>query len=212
MAVTIHSVVHASVLDPEGLLRGFGSAAFAVALAILVIECGVIFGAVLPGDSLLFIVGVLIANGFIPVSVWVALPVLVVAAFAGNLIGYWTGAKIGPALLRRPDSRIFKREYVDRTQVFFDKHGTRAIVLARFVPIVRSIITSAAGIARMNYRVFATYSGIGAVAWVIAMTLGGYYLGNVTVIREHVDVVTLVIIALSLVPVFFESLRHRNRS
>ena len=212
MAVTIHSVVHASVLDPEGLLRGFGSAAFAVALAILVIECGVIFGAVLPGDSLLFIVGVLIANGFIPVSVWVALPVLVVAAFAGNLIGYWTGAKIGPALFRRPDSRIFKREYVDRTQVFFDKHGTRAIVLARFVPIVRSIITSAAGIARMNYRVFATYSGIGAVAWVIAMTLGGYYLGNVTVIREHVDVVTLVIIALSLVPVFFESLRHRNRS
>ena len=203
-------MVHAGLLDPEGMLRGFGSLALVAAMAILFIECGVIFGAVLPGDSLLFIVGTLVATKFIDLPLIVVLPLLMAAAFGGNIVGYWTGAKIGPALFRRPDSRLFRRQFVDDTNAFFAKHGTRAIVLARFVPIVRSLITSIAGIGRMDYRTFLTYSGIGAVAWVLTMTVAGYYLGTVDFVAQHIDVVTVGIIALSLVPVVFEAHRHRR--
>lgn len=203
-------MVHSGLLDPEGLLRGFGSLALVAALAILFIECGVIFGAVLPGDSLLFIVGALVATGFITVPLPIVLPLLIVAAFAGNIVGYWTGAKIGPALLRRPDSRFFRQQFVDDTNTFFVKHGPRAIVLARFVPIVRSVITSVAGIAKMDYRTFVTYSGVGAVLWVLSMTVSGYYLGTVDIVARNIDVVTIGIIALSILPMAVEAYRHRR--
>lgn len=202
-------VVQVGVLDPEGLLRGFGPMAFAAALAILFVECGVIFGAVLPGDSLLFIVGALLATGFIDVPLAVALPALMIAAFAGNVVGYWSGQRIGPALFRREDSKLFKQHYVEDTRAFFEKHGPRAIVLARFVPIVRSVITSVAGIGAMNYRQFITYSGIGAVAWVASMTLAGYFLGTVPVVANNIELVTVGIVALSVVPVIVEARRHR---
>lgn len=203
-------IVTTGVLDPEGMLKGFGSLAFVAALVILFVECGVIFGAVLPGDSLLFIVGTLIATGFISVPLIAALPLMIAAAFAGNVVGYWTGAKIGPALFRRPDSKLFRQQYLDDTNAFFSKHGSRAIVLARFVPIVRSVITSVAGIAKMDYRTFVTYSGIGAVAWVLSMTLAGYFLGTVPLVADNIEAVTIGIIVLSLVPVVIESRRHRR--
>ena len=206
----ISTAVHAGLLDPEGLLSGFGSTAFVAVLAILIIECGVIFGAVLPGDSLLFVTGMLIQSGFITVPLWVAIPAMALAAFAGNVIGYWTGAKIGPALFRRPDSRLFKHEYVEQTHAFFERHGVRAIVLARFVPIVRAIITSVAGIAGMNRRTFLIYSAVGAVGWVTLMTLAGVTLGQVEVIKAHIDIVTLVIVALSIVPIALETMRARR--
>jgi membrane-associated protein len=205
-------VVPTGVLDPQGLLSHFGSAAFIAVLAILIFECGVIFGAVMPGDSLLFVTGMLIQSGFIAVPLWVAIPAMVLAAFAGNVIGYWTGAKIGPALFRRPDSRLFKQEYVERTHQFFERYGVRAIVLARFVPIVRAVITSVAGIARMDYRVFLTFSAVGAAAWVTFMTLAGVVLGHVEYIRTHIDVVTLAIVALSAMPIGLELIRARKSS
>lgn len=206
------SNVSTGLLDPEGLLRGYGPLALVVVLAFLVIECGIIFGAVLPGDSLLFMTGVLMSSGFITTPWWLAMPIMFAAAFAGNLLGYWSGARVGPALFRRPDSRLFRQEYVDHTHAFFATHGARAIVLARFVPIVRAIITSMAGIARMDYRVFVTYSAVGAALWVVLLTTAGMLLGHVDLIRTHIDVVTLLIVALSLIPVAVEVRRRRNTS
>ncbi len=206
------AVIHSGLLDPQGLLTGFGSAAFGIALAILVLECGVIFAAILPGDSLLFIVGVLIASGFISVPLAVAILVMIIAAFVGNLIGYWTGAALGPALFKRPDSKYFKQEFVSTTKEFFDKYGTRAIVLARFVPIVRSVITSMAGVGKMNYRTYAVFSAIGAALWVTVLTLAGYFLGNVAFVKNHIDLVTVAVVAISAIPLAFEYLRQRRSS
>ncbi len=207
------SIQAAGLLDPEGLLKGFGSLALVVACGILFIECALLIGLVLPGDSLLFIVGILLATGFISTPVWIAIVAMSIAAILGNLLGYWTGAKLGPKLFSRPDSRVFKQEYVVVTQNFFEKHGPRAIVLARFVPVVRPVITSMAGVARMNFRIFATYSTIGGILWVITLTLAGYFFGGIQFVADNIELVALGIVALSLVPVVLEVLKQRkNRS
>lgn len=202
---------HSSVLNPQGLLEGFGSWALLGACAILFVECGILLGLILPGDSLLFIVGLLLASGFIKTPLVVAIVAMSVSAIAGNLLGYWIGAKAGPTLFRRPDSKIFKQEYVDKTHEFFDKYGSRSIILARFVPIVRSLITGLAGVGRMEYKTYAIYSAVGGILWVTSMTLAGYYLGNITFIKEHIDLVAVGIVLLSVLPIAFELLR-RNRA
>ena len=205
------SIQAAGLLDPEGLLKGFGGLALFAACAILFIECGLLVGVILPGDSLLFIVGMLIASNFITTPLAIALLLMTVSAIAGNLLGYWTGSKVGPKLFSRTDSKIFKTEYVVTTQNFFEKHGSRAIVLARFVPIVRSVITGMAGIAKMNFRTYATFSTIGGVAWVSSMTLAGYFLGSIPIIKENIDLVAIGIVLLSLIPVIIEVLRQRKQ-
>ncbi len=206
------SIQAAGFLDPEGLLKPFGSLALAVACGILLIECALLIGLVLPGDSLLFIVGILLATGFISTPVWIAIVAMSVSAILGNLLGYWTGAKLGPKLFNKPDSRIFKQEYVVITQNFFEKHGPRAIVLARFVPVVRPVITSMAGVARMNFRVYATYSTIGGILWVVTLTLAGYFFGGIQFVADNIELVTLGIVGLSLMPVVLEVLKQRRKS
>ncbi len=206
------SIQTAGLLDPEGLLKGFGSLALFAACLILFIECGLLVGVILPGDSLLFIVGMLIASNFITTPLALALLLMSICAIAGNLLGYWTGAKVGPKLFNRPDSKLFKTEYVVTTQNFFEKHGSRAIVLARFVPIVRSVITALAGVARMDYKTYATYSTIGGILWVSSMTLAGYFLGSIPVIKDHIDLVAIGIVLLSLIPVAVEVIRHKRKS
>jgi len=203
--------VHTGLLDPEGLLKGFGGWALGAACAILFIECGILLGLILPGDSLLFIVGLLLASGFIATPLWLALLLMSIAAIAGNLLGYWTGAKVGPKLFNRPDSKIFKHEYVVTTSVFFEKHGSRAIILARFVPFVRSIITGMAGVARMNYRTYAIYSAVGGVLWVVLLTLSGYFLGNIQFVKDHIEIVTIGLVFASSVPIYFE-VRRQSRN
>ena len=204
------SIQAAGFLDPEGLLKGFGSLALVVACGILLIECALLIGLVLPGDSLLFIVGILLATGFITTPVWVAIIAMSVAAILGNLLGYWTGAKLGPKLFSRPDSRFFKQEYVVITQNFFEKHGPRAIVLARFVPVVRPVITSMAGVARMNFQIYATYSTIGGILWVITLTLAGYFFGGIQFVADNIELVTIGIVGLSLIPVILEVLKQKR--
>jgi membrane-associated protein len=194
----------AGVLSPDGLLHSFGPWAFAAVLAIVFIECGLLVGLVLPGDSLLFITGMFIATKFIHVNLVLAIVLIAIVAIAGNLVGYWLGAKLGPALFRRPDSRFFKQEYVARTEEFFSQYGPRAIVLARFTPIVRTLITAVAGIARMEYRTFATFSAIGGVLWAAVMTLLGYYLGTVPFISKHIEVLTIAVVTISVIPIILE--------
>ena len=206
------SIQAAGFLDPEGLLKGFGSLALVVACGILLIECALLIGLVLPGDSLLFIVGILLATGFISTPIWVAIIAMSVAAIIGNLLGYWTGAKFGPKLFNKPDSKFFKQEYVVVTQNFFEKHGPRAIVLARFVPVVRPVITSMAGVAQMNYRIYATYSTIGGILWVVSLTLAGYFFGGIQFVADNIELVTLGIVGLSLIPVLFEVLKQRRQN
>ncbi len=203
---------HQGVLNPQGLLEGFGSWAFMGACVILFVECGILLGLILPGDSLLFIVGMLIASGFIQTPLIIAIIALAISAITGNLLGYWFGAKAGPALFNRPDSRIFKQEYVTQTHDFFDKYGSRSIILARFVPIVRSLITGLAGVGRMDFKVFSTFSAIGGLLWVTSLTLAGYYLGNVTFIKEHIDFVAVVIVLLSVIPIGVEVARRKRAS
>lgn len=203
---------HQGALNPQGLLEGMGSLALVGACVILFVECGILLGLILPGDSLLFIVGLLIASGFIQTPLAIAIIAMSIAAITGNLLGYWVGAKAGPALFRRPDSRIFKQEYVDQTHAFFEKYGSRSIILARFVPIVRSLITGLAGVGKMDFKTYSTFSAIGGVLWVASLTLAGYYLGNVTFIKEHIDLVAIVIVLLSVIPIGVELMRRKRTS
>jgi membrane-associated protein len=207
----VHSqIVHTSALNPSDLLTKFGSIAFIAVLAIVFTECGILLGLILPGDSLLFITGMFIASGQINVNIWLAIALITIAAIVGNLVGYWLGTKIGPPLFRRPDSKLFKQEYVERTHKFFDQHGARAIILARFVPIVRTLITATAGIAAMPFRNFAVNSAIGGVLWVGLLTGAGYKLGDNDTIKAHIELFTLGIVLLSLLPVAIEFLKARR--
>jgi membrane-associated protein len=193
-------------LDPTHLINTFGLIGM---MAILFAECGLLVGFFLPGDSLLFTAGLLVAGGLVA-PLWLVLLLLPVAAVAGNLVGWWIGRKAGPAIFDRPDSRLFKAHHVERARDFFDRNGARAIILARFVPVVRTFVTVMAGAARMDFRRFALYSLIGGVVWTTVVTLLGYWLGHVAVVRDHVELFILGIVALSLVPVAIEALRRRS--
>ena len=201
-----------SWLDPQTLLENLGNWSLWGAAGIVFAECGLLVGFFLPGDSLLFTVGLLIGQGSVKAPLWLACLVLTVAAFAGNVVGYEIGRKVGPAIFRRPDSRLFRQEYVDKTVTFFETYGPRAIVLARFVPIVRTFITVVAGVGRMDRRKFLTYSGIGAVLWATGVTVLGRILGGVAFVRDNLEVMLLAIVAISVLPVAFELLRGRARA
>jgi membrane-associated protein len=198
------------LLDPQSLIDRFGTYALWGSALIIFIECWLF--PFLPGDSLLFTVGLLISqqSGDVGEPIWFACLVLTVAAVASNIVGYVVGAKAGPAIFKKPDSRVFKQEYIDKTFAFFDKYGARAIVLARFVPIVRTFITLAAGVGRMPMRRFVTYSAIGAVLWATGVTLLGYWLGQIEFVREHIDLILVGLVLLSVVPIAIEALRARS--
>jgi membrane-associated protein len=200
-----------SWLDPENLIEMFGSWALPGVAAVVFVETGLLFP-FLPGDSLLFTVGLLTGTGVIANPLWLVCAVLFAAAFLGDQCGYAIGRFAGPKIFRREDSRLFKQSYVDQTYAFFDKYGGRAIVLARFVPIVRTYIPVAAGIGRMPYRHFVTYNVIGAFLWGVCVTLLGYFLGSLAFVRDNIEPILIGIVALSLVPVAIEILRARYRA
>jgi membrane-associated protein len=194
-------------LDPTHLINTFGLAGMAL---VLFAECGLLIGFFLPGDSLLFTGGLLIADHLIA-PLWVALLLLPVAAVVGNLVGFWVGRTAGPKLFDRPDSRLFKRKHLERAHEFFERNGRKTIVLARFVPIVRTFATVVAGAARMEFRTFAVYSLIGGILWTVGVSLLGFWLGQVDVVRQHIEPFIVGILALSFVPVVIEALRARRR-
>lgn len=197
-----------SWMDPQWLLDRFGQEFFWVGVAIVFIECGLLFP-LLPGDSLLFAVGLFIARGDIDMPLLVALVILTLAAFLGNVAGYEFGRAVGGPLAKH-DGRFIKKQYFDQTEAFFDKHGNKALVLGRFVPIVRTFVTVVAGIGRMDRRRFFVWSGIGAMLWATGLTLLGYFLGGVDVIHDHLEAAILVIVFVSVLPMIFEVVRHRR--
>jgi membrane-associated protein len=194
-------------LDPDVLIEAFGMLGM---LAIVFVESGLLVGFFLPGDSLLFTAGMLSANNVLP-DLWVLLVTIPLAAIAGDQVGYAIGRKAGPAIFNRPDSRFFHHEHVERAQEFFDRHGPRTIVVARFVPIVRTFAPVTAGVARMNYRIFLTYNIVGGVLWGVGVTLLGYFLGQVELIEANIEFVLIAIVGISFVPIAIELLRNRRR-
>ena len=198
-------------LDPQTLLTNFGDVAFWVVLGIIFAECGLLIGFFLPGDSLLFITGLFIASGFISINIWLACLLLLIAAVVGNAVGYGIGYKVGPALFTRDDSRLFKKEYVDKTHSFFAKYGGRAIILARFTPIVRTFITAIAGVARMDFRRFMLFSAIGGVIWAVGVTLAGYFLGTIPFVKDNIGAILLLVVVVSVVPIIWEFIKHRRQ-
>jgi membrane-associated protein len=188
-----------------------------LALAALIIfaETGLLIGFFLPGDSLLFVAGFLASKPkglpHLP-SIGLVVPVLIVAAFVGNQVGYLIGSKFGPAVFDRPDSRLFSQRNVARTQAFFDHHGTKALVLARFVPIVRTFVPVLAGVGKMQQRTFVTANAIGAVVWAGGVTVLGYFLGQVDAIKNNIELAAIAVVAISLLPVGIEFMRHRRAS
>lgn len=198
-------------LDPATLLADYG---LWVAVLVIFAECGLLVGFFFPGDSLLFTLGLFTnpggSHGHISQPIWLACLLVSIAAVAGNQVGYLIGRQAGPRIFNRPDSRLFKREYVDKTNAFFERYGPRAIVLARFVPIVRTFITVSAGVGRMNYRTYTIYTVIGGVLWGTGVTLLGYSLGGVDFVAKHIELILIGIVAVSVLPIVFELLRSRR--
>jgi len=199
-------------LNPDSLLKMLGTWALWGAAAIIFAECGLLIGFFFPGDSLLFTVGLFVGAEAIKQPLWLCCLVLTVAAFAGNVVGYHIGRTAGPSIFNRPESRLFRQEYVDHTVAFFDKHGPKAIVLARFVPIVRTFITVIAGVGKMDQRRYLLYSGIGGLLWATGVTVLGYFLGSVQFVHDHIELILLAIVLVSVLPMGFEFLRHRRRA
>jgi len=201
-----------SWMDPDQLVRAFGPWALWGVAFVVFAECGLF--AILPGDSLLFTVGLLTASGVVPHSMVFVCLVLTVAAVAGNVVGYWIGRLIGPPLFKPRTGlvgRVLNPKYVEQTRVFLDRYGSRALVLARFVPIVRTFVTLVAGVSRMDFRKFIGYTAIGGVLWACGVTILGYFLGNVTLIKNNIDAVLVLIVLVSLVPMAVEFVLHRRR-
>jgi len=186
----------------------YGGWTYALVFAIIFAETGFVFTPFLPGDSLLFAVGAIAARGSLSVVTLVIL--LAVAAIAGDTVNYWIGTVLGPRLFHGERTRWLNRRHLDRTHEFYEKYGNMTIVLARFIPIVRTFAPFVAGMARMTYWRFLVYNVMGGIVWVLLFVLGGYFFGNLSIVRENFSLVILAIILLSLMPPVLEYLRRRR--
>lgn len=211
----IHSILDflRALTTPDGLRHILGQVfsgwlGYAALCGIAFCETGLLVGVVLPGDSLLFTVGVVAGDGALNIAVVNVLFSL--CAILGDSTGYFLGRRTGRAIFSRPDSLLFKREHLMRTKAFYEKHGGRTIIYARFVPIVRAFSTFVAGVAEMPYRRFLPYSIGGCIGWVFLFTMLGYGLGSVPFVRRYFDKVIIVIIVASLLPTLFEVLKSRR--
>jgi membrane-associated protein len=199
-------------LEAEHLIDTFGLIGI---WAIVFAESGLFFGFFLPGDALLYTAGFLASGpSSFPDSLHLPLLPLIIgiwiAAIVGDQVGYVFGSRVGPALFSRPDSRFFKQTNVDKAHEFFEKHGPRAIVLARFVPIVRTFTPIVAGVSQMEYRTFVRWNVIGGTVWAWGVTLLGYFLGQVEVIEQNLEAAIFLVVAISCAPIAFELLKARR--
>lgn len=202
-----------SLTDPDRLIHLLtqvitGWWGYALLAGIVFSETGLLVGLFLPGDSLLFTVGAVCGAGQLDiVSVCV---VLVIASIVGDQNGYFLGRHTGPRIFARPDSRLFKRDYVVRTQDFYERHGGKALVYAKFVPIIRTFAPFMAGVGKMNYPRFAMFNVVGGLLWVLVATLAGYFLGQIPVIRQNFEKALLVVIFVSLLPLILQFFKARR--
>lgn len=198
-------------LDAENLISSFGSYALIGIIIVVFIETGLLFP-FLPGDSLLFTAGMLVAQQELDFPLWLLCTLLFLAAFLGDQTAYLIGRTAGPRLFRRPDSKVFKQQYIDQTYRYFDKYGGRTIIVARFVPIVRTYAPVAAGVGKMSYKHFVSFNVIGALLWGVGVTLLGYMLGNVTFVKDNIEILLVLIVLVSVIPIGIEVLRARREA
>jgi len=202
--------------DIVGILHWLGPFVLLGIFVIIFAECGLLIGVVLPGDPTLFTAGLLAATGAISPDLGLVCVTVTVAAVLGNICGYWIGVKVGPPLFNRPNAKLLRKGQVEKVERFFEKYGARAIVLARFIPLARTLITVIAGIGRMDPRTYFIYSTIGGVLWATGMTLLGGLLGQVPWVRENVDTILFIMLILiatvSIVPIVGEAVKKRRRA
>jgi len=210
----IHTLLdfYRTLTTPERLIHLLatvlsGWLGYGMLAAIVFAETGLLVGFFLPGDSLLFTIGVVAGAGELNLAVIILL--LIFACLIGDWCGYQLGKRAGPAIFDRPDSRFFKQEHLQRTKAFYEKHGGKTIVYAKFVPIVRTFAPFVAGVGRMHYPRFLSFDVFGAIGWVVSMTVLGYLLGEVQLVRRNFEKFVLLIVFVSLLPVFIHALRAR---
>jgi membrane-associated protein len=192
----------------RSILEAYGGWTYAILFTVVFCETGLVVTPFLPGDSLLFAVGTFAAAGAL--DLWWSMLLLTAAAILGDTVNYWVGYALGPKLQREGKLRFVKREHLERTHRFYEKYGGKTIIIARFVPIVRTLAPFVAGVGSMTYGRFMSYNVIGGVAWVLLCTLGGYFFGNLPVVQDNFSLVILGIIAVSLLPGLFEIWRARR--
>lgn len=191
------------------IIRDYGAWTYAILFLIIFVETGVVVLPFLPGDSLLFAAGSLAALPNSPLNVWAMMGLLIVAAVLGDTLNYHIGDYLGPRVFRE-NSRFLKREYLERTQAFYEKHGAKTIILARFIPIIRTFAPFVAGVGTMSYSKFLSYNVVGAVLWVVLLTLAGYFFGQIPVVQKNFSLVVLAIIFLSVLPAIIEFFKQRR--
>ena len=192
------------------IVSQYGTWTYVILFLIIFCETGLVVTPLLPGDSLLFAAGAIASLGALRSDVLFI--ILSIAAIAGDTVNYWIGHLIGPSVFQKENSRIFKKEYLEKTHNFYEKYGNKTIILARFVPIVRTFAPFVAGIGRMTYGRFINYNIIGGIAWIAIFIFGGYYFGNIPIIKKNFTIVIFIIIIISIMPGVIEYLRHRYRS
>ena len=192
------------------LVQDYGVWVYGILFLIIFAETGLVFAPFLPGDSLLFVAGALCGLGALQLH-WLA-PLLMLAAFSGDNTNYWVGRLVGMRLFHRVKGRFIKREHLDKTHAFYEKHGGKTIIFARFMPIIRTFAPFVAGIGLMRYRLFVLYSALGSIAWIGSLTLAGYFFGNIPVVKNNLTLIILAVILISFLPAIIQFIRHRQRS
>jgi len=219
MTLAMTPLLLPSWFDPAVLIGLLGNWWLWGVAFIIFAECGLF--SILPGDSLLFTVGMFTATGTItygspPATLGIVFAVLTVAAVLGNVVGYWIGYLVGPPIFKPRTSwvgrKLFNPVYVTKTHEFFERYGSRALILARFVPLVRTFVTLIAGVGRMSFKRFISYTAVGGVLWVALVTLLGFFLGNIGFIRKNIDLVLILIVFVSVIPMGLEYLNHRRQA
>lgn len=203
--LVLHLDTHLLALTQE-----YGIWIYGILFLIIFSETGLVVAPFLPGDSLLFVAGALCAMGALQLELLA--PLLVLASFSGDNTNYWIGRLLGLHLIKRMNGKFIKREHLDKARTFYEKHGGKTIIIARFLPIVRTYAPFVAGIGLMRYRLFVLFSALGSLAWISFFTVGGYFFGNIPIIRDNLMVMVLAIIIISILPAIIELIRQRNKS
>ena len=190
------------------LVQQYGIWIYGILFLIIFSETGLVFAPFLPGDTLLFVTGALCGMGSLELHI--LMPVLMLAAFCGDNTNYWIGRLLGLRLVERFEGRLIKHEHLEKTHAFYEHHGGKTVLLARFVPIVRTFAPFVAGIGLMHYRHFVLFSALGSLAWISSITLAGYYFGNIPVIKDNLTLMVLVIVFISFIPAMLEYWRQRR--
>lgn len=192
-----------------GIINMFGVWTYVFLFLIVFAETGLVITPFLPGDSLLFIVGTFAAHSEYNINIWILYFVLLTAAILGDTVNYWLGHHFGARVFSRENSKIFNKAYLEKTRGFYDKHGGKTIIIARFVPIVRTFAPFVAGIGNMHYRTFFLYNVVGAFIWVTSLTFAGYFFGGLSFVKENFETAIFFVIGVSLIPVLFEFIKHK---